>query len=78
MKKTSMKGKTEIWDVGIWKNRALKITLIYQISSELRLSFFPNLWKNAAIFPIPPVPVPVPKRWKSHCKNLHIMTVRKN
>ena len=45
-----MKGKMET-DVGIWQNRALKITFLYQTSSELRFTIFPNLWKNAAIFP---------------------------
>ena len=44
-----MEGKMETGDVGIWQNRALKITFLYQISSELRVTFFPNLWKNAAI-----------------------------
>ena len=29
----------------------LKISFLYQISSELRFTIFPNLWKNAAIFP---------------------------
>ena len=41
----------EIWDVGIWQNRALKITFLYQISSELRFTIFPNLWNNSAVFP---------------------------
>ena len=50
-KRTFMKGKMEIGDVGIGQNRALKITFLYQISSELRFAIFPNLWKNAIIFP---------------------------
>ena len=50
-KKTFMKGKMETEYVGIWQNRALKMTFLYQISSELRFTIFPNLWKNAAIFP---------------------------
>ena len=33
-KKTFMKGKMETGDVGIWQNRALKITFLYQISSD--------------------------------------------
>ena len=46
-----MKGKMETGDVGIWQNRALGITFLYQISSELRFTIFPSLWENAAIFP---------------------------
>ena len=41
----------ETGDVGIWQKRALKIILLYQTSSDLRFTIFPNLRKNAAIFP---------------------------
>ena len=50
MKITFMKGQMERGD-GIWQNSALKITFLYQISSELTFTIFPRLWKNAAIFP---------------------------
>ena len=46
-----MKGKIETGDVGIWQVRARKIIFLYQI--ELRFTIFPNLWKNATIFPNP-------------------------
>ena len=48
-KKIFMKGKVET-DVRIRQNRALKITFLYQISSELRFTIFPSLCENAAIF----------------------------
>ena len=50
MKKTFMKEKMEAGDVGIRQNRALKITFPYHISSELRLTIFPNLWKKWRYF----------------------------
>ena len=46
-----MEGKMETGDVGIQQNRALKITLLCQISSELRFTIFLNFWKNTGIFP---------------------------
>ena len=49
-----MKGKIETEDVGIWQNRTLKINFLYQISSELRFTIFPNYGKMPLFFPILP------------------------
>ena len=38
-------------DVGILQNSALKITFLYQTTSELRFTNFPKLWKTGGIFP---------------------------
>ena len=61
-----MKGKMET-NVGIRQDRALKITFLYQISSELRFTIFPHLWKNSAIFPISAST----KKWKNHCFKIY-------
>ena len=42
----------------------LLINFLYQMSSELRFTIFPNLWKNVAIFPISTSTGASPRRWK--------------
>ena len=75
-----MKGKMETGDVRIWQNRALKITLRYQISSELRFTICPNLLKNATIFPnsTGTSPQKVKKKKNTGSKDWTLRDVRQN